>query len=552
MPPVATPPHEAIPLIDELLAQERTLTAVERFSQWHGRHAPLPRSHSAPSPQAPADRTYRRLLPIRPPSPGEQYAFEVDLDRCSGCKACVTACHALNGLEDGETWRSVGLLVGAPEPAATTPALLQHVTTACHHCLEPACHHGCPVLAYDKDPATGVVRHLDDQCIGCTYCIMMCPYEVPRYSRRLGIVRKCDMCSGRLAAGEAPACAQACPTEAIRITNVRPREILSRLLPPPRPSDRRQPANPFLPSSPNPALTLPTTLFRTRRLDPARMRHADAEQATPAHGHAPLVAMLVLTQAAVGVLSWRPWLPATVQPLAVGLALAALILGLAASVFHLGQPSRAWRVFLGLRRSWLSREAVLLGALLMVTVASALLPPEGLAARTASLLAALMGWGFVLASSMVYVATRRSFWSASLTFPRFAGTTVALGSVLVGAIPHLPAPWQFLASVGAVMGLGLSLAAEFRLASQRDPAASTALSRSATLLTGPLRLRWYARLGFAAAGVATVAAAWVTEGPTSAISRGLALLFLILSALLERHLFFTAASPDRMPGNVPA
>ena len=48
-----------------------------------------------------------------------------------------------------------------------------------------------------------VVRHLDDQGIGCSYCIMKCPYDVPKFSERLGIVRKCDMCANRLAAGEA-------------------------------------------------------------------------------------------------------------------------------------------------------------------------------------------------------------------------------------------------------------------------------------------------------------------------------------------------------------
>src|SRR6266566_3266557 len=84
-------------------------------------------------------------------------------------------------------------------------------------CLEPACMHGCPVGAYEKDALTGIVRHLDDQCIGCRYCMLTCPYEVPQYCVRKGIVRKCDMCADRLAESEAPACVQACPNEAIAI-----------------------------------------------------------------------------------------------------------------------------------------------------------------------------------------------------------------------------------------------------------------------------------------------------------------------------------------------
>src|SRR5438093_2041557 len=200
-------PTESRTLIDQLLAEQQTLTAVERFARLH--------EHNG----APAqEKFYRDLMPAGNPRAGEQYAFVVELDKCSGCKACVSACHSLNGLDEDETWRTVGLLVGGD-------AVQQHVTTACHHCVDPACLNGCPVLAYEKDAITGIVRHLDDQCIGCSYCVLKCPYEVPQYLPARGIVRKCDMCSDRLAVGEAPACVQACPNEAIRITVVAQREI---------------------------------------------------------------------------------------------------------------------------------------------------------------------------------------------------------------------------------------------------------------------------------------------------------------------------------------
>jgi Fe-S-cluster-containing hydrogenase component 2 len=135
-----------------LLDVQRTLTAVERFAEHHD-------SGEAPS-QA---KYYRDLIPLERPRPNEQYAFEVDLDACTGCKACVSACHTLNGLDENEIWRTVGLLHGG---SADSPAI-QTVTTSCHHCLEPACMKGCPVKAYEKDPITGIVKHLDDQCIGC-------------------------------------------------------------------------------------------------------------------------------------------------------------------------------------------------------------------------------------------------------------------------------------------------------------------------------------------------------------------------------------------------
>src|SRR5688572_24922818 len=262
-------------LIDELINEQRSLTAVSRFSQKHER-AEIPLQ----------SRYYRDLIPLSKPTGGEQYAFEVDLDKCSGCKACVAACHALNGLEDDESWRSVGLLVS---DEADLP-YQQTVTTACHHCVDPACLNGCPVLAYEKDPLTGIVRHLDDQCIGCQYCVLKCPYEVPHYSKRLGIVRKCDMCANRLAVGEAPACVQSCPNAAIRITIV-DREIIR---------DRHHTTNTaesFLPASPDPKYTLPTTTYISGKGLPLTARAADSTELRPAASHWPLVFMLVLTQA---------------------------------------------------------------------------------------------------------------------------------------------------------------------------------------------------------------------------------------------------------------
>src|SRR5260221_395129 len=202
--PARAAPKRRLPVLSvaALLEEQSTLTAVERFAT----------RHEQGTLDGIANR-YRDLVTFERPGPGEQFAFAVDLDACTGCKACVAACHSLNGLDEGESWRSVTLLAGG---TAAAP-FQQTVTSACHHCVDPACLNGCPVDAYEKDPITGVVSHLDDQCIGCSYCTLTCPYEVPVFNKSRGIVRKCDMCQVRLAAGEAPACVQACPNEAISI-----------------------------------------------------------------------------------------------------------------------------------------------------------------------------------------------------------------------------------------------------------------------------------------------------------------------------------------------
>src|SRR5688572_8035363 len=331
-------------LLDQVIADQGQLTAVGAFAQAHDL-GEIKTQH------------YRDLIPLSLPKAGQQFAFEVDLDRCSGCKACVAACHSLNGLDEHESWREVGTLISND----WRRPFRQTVTTACHHCVDPGCLNGCPVLAYEKDPITGIVRHLDDQCIGCQYCVMMCPYEVPKYSEKRGIVRKCDMCSERLAVGEAPACVQACPGEAIRITTVETDALVIDF------RDSRT-ENSFLPSTPDPAITVPTTRFVSRQaLDP-NLISSDASDRREQPAHWPLVWMLVLTQFGAGsvaaaLLSPKP------APLIVA-AFGATLLGLAASVAHLGQPLKAWRSFLGLRTSWLSREIVAFGlfaALLGVT-----------------------------------------------------------------------------------------------------------------------------------------------------------------------------------------
>ena len=273
---IPTDAAHAQPTLLELLLQEQgELSAVDSFSDWHEANSI-------------ASATYQALMPATHLQNGQQYAFEVDLDACSGCKACVVACHTLNGLEETETWRKVGTL--SSQRNATLP-IVQHVTTACHHCVDPACLSGCPVQAYEKDPQTGIVRHLDDQCFGCKYCTMMCPYEVPQYSTTLGIVRKCDMCSQRLGVGQAPACVQACPNQAIRITIVDVATVVAESS-----ETSVSMANPSLvPTAPSSRISIPTTKYLSRqpREEVANLLSRESIVDEAHEGHLPLVAMIV-------------------------------------------------------------------------------------------------------------------------------------------------------------------------------------------------------------------------------------------------------------------
>ncbi len=485
--------RENFPLLAELLAEQQRLdTPVAQFSLAH--------DHLAPGVTALAPR----LIPLSKPQPGEQYAFEVDLDSCTGCKSCVAACHSLNGLDDTETWRDVGLLVS---PSKAHP-FTQTITSACHHCADPACLNGCPVLAYEKDPVTGIVRHLDDQCIGCSYCILKCPYDVPKFSERLGIVRKCDMCHGRLAEGEAPACAQACPTHAIKIVSV---PVV---------------ASPgFLQAAPDASYTQPTTRYLSRRQLPDNAIAADAATLRVQPAHWPLVVMLTLIPVAVGFALAAAVLPPGSRPsvtYCVTLSSAAEgALGLGASVFHLGQPRRAWRIFLGWRKSWLSREAMIFGAWFPLALLAAVAPslPQ-LSSLNPQLLpgaSAAVGVLGLFCSAMIYIDTRRQLWRAGQTFPRFFGT--ALLVTLAVTAPQ-----------AAALLLLVKLAWETR--TRYDGSVSAKLQR------GPL-----AALGVARDSLALSAMVLLLAWPGWT-----ALALLVGGELLERTLFFRAVDAPKMPG----
>ncbi|WP_353568168.1 DmsC/YnfH family molybdoenzyme membrane anchor subunit [Haloferula sargassicola] len=512
-------------LIDDLIAEQSTLqTPVARFAEIHDRQPDL------------ADH-YRNLIPLSKPGPGEQYAFEVSLDRCTGCKACVSACHNLNGLDDHEAWRDTGTLVGGN----VAPGWQQTVTTACHHCEDPGCLNGCPVGAYEKDRSTGIVRHLDDQCIGCSYCILKCPYDVPKYSKKRGIVRKCDMCHQRLAEGEAPACVQACPTEAIRIVKV---------------ASSREPvagvANADLlhfslhaPTSALPAPhTLPTTRFLGRQV-PATARAADRDQLVPQHAHWPLVFMLVLTQAGIGLLGSTgvpPVDPGSALPLASHLPtlLGALLfnLGMAAATLHLGQPLKAWRFFLGLRTSWLSREILafsLFAPIPLLLAAAPYLPDFPLSASfllSPFSLALPAGALAIFTSVMIYHDTRRSLWRLPLTATRFYGTTAAF-LFLALSIDH---PW---AKPAFALTLFAKAIPELLLLLKSPPTTDwTPDLHSARLMLGPLKKITLLRFATALAAIASIL-----------ISPWLALPLLLASEILERQLFFQAVQAPKMPGH---
>ncbi len=542
--------------VDEALARQADLSAAQRFAAHHDSAAPNDFLAGV----------YRDLVPLSRPGPGEQYGFEVDLDACSGCKACVAACSTLNGLSPGETWRQVGLLVGA---RAGEP-LLQHVTGACHHCVDPACANGCPAAAYEKDAETGIVFHLDDQCIGCRYCTLMCPYEVPKYNAELGIVRKCDLCHGRLAAGEAPACVQSCPNQAIRIAVVDQAAMAA-----------RSGAASFLPGAPVPEMTQPTTVYRSARALPEDASPADVHEVRPAEEHPPLVAMLVLTQLSTGaflvgraVEAMTAGVFTSVRPVHAVTALVAGILAIAASTLHLGRPLQAWRAIIGLRTSWLSREIAAFGlfaALAAVYAGATHLAPDSPALPVLGVAVVGAGVAGIACSAMVYHVTRRRLWTIGATSVRFFASTILLGvaatlfaGLLATAVTPTLSIAEFLGSSGRGLCAALAVTTAAKLAFEaaifrhlrfaRCTPRRTPLQETALLMSGELANLTATRFllgGIGGVLVPLLFAAGAIRGAHPlplAIAVSLVFAFSLAGEISERRLFFRAATAPRMPG----
>jgi formate dehydrogenase iron-sulfur subunit len=149
-------------------------------------------------------------------------AILTDVTKCIGCEDCVKACQKANNLPKEEPWRWVKEIDDLSSARWTTIDRTRSakgdrfVRKQCLHCLDPECVSVCIVGAMKKTPE-GPVIYDKDICIGCRYCMIACPWEIPRYSweDRVPYIQKCSMCYERvLKEGKPPACVEACPTEA--------------------------------------------------------------------------------------------------------------------------------------------------------------------------------------------------------------------------------------------------------------------------------------------------------------------------------------------------
>ena len=152
----------------------------------------------------------------------EFYGMLVDSSRCVGCQSCEFACAEANGLPEPTDFIDPEKVRNTDEKHRTvvngfeTTKGLLTVKKQCMHCNQPACAAACLTQAMYKTKE-GPVIWREDKCMGCRYCMVSCPFDIPKfeYDSTNPRIQKCTMCFDRIKEGGIPACAENCPAEAI-------------------------------------------------------------------------------------------------------------------------------------------------------------------------------------------------------------------------------------------------------------------------------------------------------------------------------------------------
>ncbi|MGE3959988.1 MAG: hydrogenase 2 operon protein HybA [Vicinamibacterales bacterium] len=157
-------------------------------------------------------------------APADALGLLYDATLCIGCKTCVVKCQEANHLEPDTS--GIDAKYNAPLSLSANAKTVIKLYTGeegesfmkaqCMHCIDPACVSACMIGALTKGP-NGIVSYNVDYCVGCRYCEIACPFNVPKFqwASNTPQIVKCELCRERLAEGQEPACTEVCPRHAV-------------------------------------------------------------------------------------------------------------------------------------------------------------------------------------------------------------------------------------------------------------------------------------------------------------------------------------------------
>jgi len=140
------------------------------------------------------------------------YAIFTHPDRCISCHACEMACNQKHDLPEGV---SLGKIVVLGPELVNGAAKMKCLYLPCFQCEDAWCIKACPADAIRKRESDSVIYILEELCFGCQACIQACPWQIPQWNEKTGLMMKCDLCLDRLDTDQEPLCVTNCPTGAL-------------------------------------------------------------------------------------------------------------------------------------------------------------------------------------------------------------------------------------------------------------------------------------------------------------------------------------------------
>ena len=370
----------------------------------------------------------------------KRWGMVVDLNRCVGCQTCTIACKQTNDTPPGVQWRKVIDI----ETGAFPDVQRLFMVTGCQHCDEPPCVPVCPTGATTKRE-DGIVAIDYDQCIGCAYCVVSCPYQArtlihkdagyygektkqenaTSHPERLGVAQKCTFCQPKVDEGLAkglkpgidleatPACAASCIAQAINFGDFNDKEsnvsVLSR-------ENSTMRLNEYLGTDPQIKYLYTTPTVKGRDLSQKPFTQTEESLRDPA---SPVVGSLqqfwdwraamnwVFGGMGSGLLALTvifavvDLIPMDIAKNLILYSLASISVGLFFVFLKIGRKLRFWRAILRPQTSWMTRELYVVAALFPVSLFAAVNPQS-----LTLILSGLLSASFLFCQSMILYKAR--------------------------------------------------------------------------------------------------------------------------------------------------